>query len=116
MAKPDNTQINFSKTTDANGWTVYDYGNFKTYSKRLQFGTLTANSVTHLSTASTMPVGKNWSTIRFSMLISNDGGYVEQVKANLQVSGTNTAFDIWAANTGAGVTGNIAIDLIGLDV
>lgn len=27
-------ETNFSKTTDANGWTVYDYGNFKKYCKK----------------------------------------------------------------------------------
>jgi len=48
-----------SKTTDANGWTVYDFGTWKRYSKRMAFSqTVTASSIAVLSpTTNNFPVG-----------------------------------------------------------
>lgn len=36
QTKVQGQNINVVKTVDANGWTVYDYGNFKQYKKRGQ--------------------------------------------------------------------------------
>lgn len=55
--KVPQTQLNLSKTTDANGWTVYDYGAWKQYKKRVTFSqTVTAAAVLSLSSHN-LPAG-----------------------------------------------------------
>lgn len=59
MARTKVTQLqaNFSKTTDANGWTVYDYGNWKEYRKRITFSQTIAGLAVLTVSSTNLPVG-----------------------------------------------------------
>lgn len=52
-------QLDPSKTTDANGWTVYDYGAWKEYRKRVTYSqALTAGGAAYITvSSSTLPSG-----------------------------------------------------------
>jgi len=55
--KVPQTQLNISSTTDANGWTVHDFGTFKEYSKRVTFSqTISGAAVLSMSSVN-LPVG-----------------------------------------------------------
>lgn len=59
MARTRLTQLqeNFSKTTDANGWTKYDYGNFQKYCKRVTFSQTISGAVVLSLSSTNLPVG-----------------------------------------------------------
>jgi hypothetical protein len=80
MAKPDNTQLNFSKTTDANGWTVYNFGNFKMYQKAGFGASVPANGFASTSSVS-LPVGTTTSTV--NPMFACKGSAAGQVIATL---------------------------------
>lgn len=52
-------KLNPSKTTDANGWTVYDYGTWKEYYKLVSFtgSDVIGNGNTRTQTSTNLPVG-----------------------------------------------------------
>lgn len=50
-------KMNLSKTTDANGWTKYDYGNWQEYRKRVTFSQTITGLATLTVSSNTLPVG-----------------------------------------------------------
>lgn len=64
--KVTQNEVKFSKTVDANGWTVYDYGEWKEYAitKYWSAGTPAATAV--VSTTVPYPVGLSSSSIHSS--------------------------------------------------
>lgn len=59
------SKLNITKTTDANGWTVRDFGSFKQYTKRFIWTGSQNVAVGSLFVAGTvsLPVGKNTSNL-----------------------------------------------------
>lgn len=65
--------LNPTKSTDANGWTMHDYGNWKEYSK--QFGPYSPGAVAggsgaNLTTTANMPVGVSPSMVTMQETIA----------------------------------------------
>lgn len=68
-------KLNPTRSTDANGWTVYDYGTWKEYSRLFTGLTVTSVAAQAAATAlssQTMPVGVAPNTLHFSFM--NGGG------------------------------------------
>lgn len=58
-------QMNFSKTTDANGWIVYDYGNWKEYRKRVTFSQSIAGLAVLTISSNNLPTGMSTLSTNF---------------------------------------------------
>ena len=50
-------QLNISKVVDANSWTVFDFGNFKQYKKRVTFSQSIGGAVALTMSSNNLPTG-----------------------------------------------------------
>lgn len=117
VTKVTEKEIALSKTVDANGWTVYDFGSFKQYRKRVTFstGTTNVNTIISLATSSTnLPVGvANLTGYHFQW---NPGGmgWAYALHINSEVSsGSTTAggFTAWTLEGSRAYSGYIDLTI-----
>ena len=57
VTKVTQAELSLSKTVDANGWTIYDYGTFKQYKKRITFAQTIGGAVALSTSSSNLPTG-----------------------------------------------------------
>ena len=57
MSKITTAQLNPTKSTDANGWTKYDYGTWQEYRKRVTFSQTIAAGIALSISSTNLPVG-----------------------------------------------------------
>lgn len=105
-----------NKTTDANGWTVYDYGGWKEYRKRITFSqTINAGSGSQIVESSTnLPVGVatiSDGSFSYSCTITNGNAYATNLVAEMSTAATSLAF---TATKVVGSTGTVSgfIDMV----
>lgn len=79
--KVTQNEITFSKTTDANGWTVYDYGAFKMYARRVSVNTTIGGGSFSSGTLS-LPVGIT-NTGGVNIWCGSFHGYIGRIFFNL---------------------------------
>ena len=92
-------QLNPSKTTDANGWTVYDYGAWKEYEKRVAVNQSITNGGVGHETTTTPPVGitsSSWSSIICSL--ETNGYDVQQFNVGILTRTLPTSIAIGIKN------------------
>ncbi|MDL2342315.1 MAG: hypothetical protein QFB87_04540 [Patescibacteria group bacterium] len=97
MARTRLTQLqqNFSKTTDANGWTVYDYGNWKEYRKRITWSQSIGGLVAVTISSGNLPSG-------MSSIGTNFVSYTNIINTNAGI--LLIVFEGTSASTGLGFT------------
>lgn len=94
------TKMNLTKTTDANGWTVYDYGTWKEYRKVVTGGAVGGSGsgiLTNIYSAQNIPAGivpndLHWT---FSIIAT---GFASQAVINIEFSHTATTSSTWSAH------------------
>lgn len=113
------TKLAPSKTVDANGWTVYDFGTWKKYSKRVTFSqSVTNGTITTLTVSSTnFPAGManiDTKELLYSQSISSGFGSDAFITTDGMTLSTATAFAWSIRNNGAATrtyTGSIDISI-----
>ena len=95
-------KLNISKTVDTNGWTVYDFGNWKEYIKVQNFSTtLTAGQIAVVTIASsTLPTGMatiGASKVTNSLILDSFAYYFQ---GGLEMTTASTALRMTARNGG----------------
>lgn len=72
--KLNSKQLNLSRTSDANGWTVFDYGTWKIYAKRVTFSQTISTAAVVSMSSSNLPVGiSNFTNVIMNYSYSCDG-------------------------------------------
>lgn len=98
--KPQGLQFP-TKTVDANGWTVYDFGNFKQYSKRVTFSQT-------ISTAASLSISSANLPVAVATANAVSINYAAHIAANswaLQIGREGTTGSTTLAFTAASVDG-----------
>lgn len=91
-----------TKSQDANGWTVYDHGTWKSYCKKATYaspGSIAGSQRTNILTAVTLPVGKTFAGvfIQYSgMPTTTYGGHASY---GIEGAATASAFNVQLCNT-----------------
>lgn len=87
-----------SKTTDANGWTVYNYGTWKEYRKRVTFSqAFTAGSLVAVSLSSTnLPSGMSTLSTNFLSATIVPSGFAGDFKAYPEMSSSSASLSVTA--------------------
>lgn len=108
-------QVNFSKTTDANGWTVYDYGSWKRYTKRFVMPAQTMGTGGALITLTGNNLPSGVSTvgshhISYAIMLSAGSPFLV---TNLDGDTTATTVKIGAARftSSSSFSGNVYVEL-----
>lgn len=110
VTKPTEKEIAFTKTTDANGWTKYDYGTWQEYRKTVSasptIGTGGATAVTLSS--SNLPTGMSTLSSNYLSAGFMAGGSAYAYDWNFEMTTVSSALNITVGNKSAGtVSGNI---------
>lgn len=94
-----------NKTTDANGWTVYDFGAWKEYRKRTTYSqTFSANTPTSLSlSSSNLPSGMSTlgSNYLNATVVQSSNAYELQWVPEMGASSNSLIMSVISINTGA---------------
>ncbi len=101
-------QLSLSKTVDANGWTVYDYGAWKEYRKRVTFTfNLSAGGIQSIALSSnSLPSGMSTIGTNFISATAALNGNAYAMGWNFEmVSGANTV-NITVINNAGGTVNN----------
>lgn len=112
ITKVTEKEVAFSKTLDANGWTVYDYGSWKEYRVRRtvnqSVNTATVIGLSSQALPSGMAtLGSNFLTGNFSL-----SGNAYALDWNFEMTSTSPTINITGrSNTGAAVTFTGYIDM-----
>lgn len=99
------TSINFTKTIDANGWTVYDYGAWKEYTRRwtgIDPGSINAHGIAQVVSGLSLPVGKSPSNSLISVsttAASASSACIATMGYNTSSSSTTDTYNVYLRNT-----------------
>ena len=96
------SKLGLTKTQDANGWTVYDFGAWKEYRKKVTYvspGAIPAAQRTPIANAVTLPVGKTFNDVSFSLTGVPINNYASHAVFGAQGAATATAFDVYLGNS-----------------
>jgi hypothetical protein len=105
VTKPTGADLNFAKTTDANGWTKYDYGSFVQYRKRVTYSiaSVGAGGVGSLTVSSSnLPSGfANISgyQLDFTYSVASGWGYALSLRAEMATNNSALGFS-WMTHEG----------------
>lgn len=103
--KVTSSELNPSKTVDANGWTVYDYGTFKQYRKKGATQTsIGGGSWNNVNVTPNMPVGMSSLGANFmeASVSANDAA----ISCNLGADSSATAVNVQVSNQYGGAVNN----------
>ena len=103
--KPQGQDLNFTRTVDANGWTVYDYGTFKQYRKRGSISfSIGASAWTSGYNIGALPVGM--STIGSNFVEGSAAGGDAAITVSIYSISTSTTIGIMISNQYGGTVTN----------
>lgn len=88
-----------SKTTDANGWTVYDFGAWKEYARAVSVSAAVTNGQRTLMSSIQVPVGRTAANIFIAM--SWHGNFAGHATPGIDVPG-GTQLDLYLGNEYSG--------------
>ena len=114
--KTNSQQMNPSKTTDANGWTVYDFGTWKEYRKIISFSnTVTANSAYVIGLAnSNLPSGMSTLGSNYIQWALMQGSNAFALTPNFEGGSSNSVLNFTAyAHQSGTFSGSMYVSIVG---